>query len=79
MNGFTSNGLVRNRFGHPSFPRKRESRGPRQQRAAGARRNPLGPRLRGDDELSSKLFARHYTSRGQTYLRRGSRRGSLAG
>ena len=23
---------------------------------------PLGPRLRGDDELSSKLFARHYTS-----------------
>jgi hypothetical protein len=24
----------------------------------------LGPRLRGDDELSSKLFARHYTRSG---------------
>jgi hypothetical protein len=63
MNGFTHNGLVRNRFGHPSFPRKRESRDSSSNGSLVHGEAPLGPRLRGDDELSSKLFARHYTSR----------------
>ena len=61
MNGFTHNGLVRNRFGHPSFPRKRESRDSSSNGPLVHGEAPLGPRLRGDDELSRKLFARHYT------------------